>query len=361
MAGEQAKPNRLTYLGRHTSASWLFEGRVHGRPAWEKIPLLDYNWGMLLPNMIVVGDRRRVLAAVSVLGLKKTTMLHDAAARLLGPEAYGRVHIAVGLFELDGKKLPLTILETQMGCSAQEINVREVLALSRHDGYNMPGNGVYATDKVRIIRAGTCGGINAPGKGGDYGPVLEVGDIIVATNGIGWVGAVLQRINGPDYVRRMALDILEQATKKIEAGTSRESVLSQIRSSLDYPRIPADPEIVGALMAASREAGLTAHLGANHSKDSLYVEADEDSVVGLRTGNGVMSTEMEFYGLLGLANHSTVSGTPACAGLVSTVVGTIPGGSFAAPGTELERKAAESEQKMLVLAATALHRLAYPA
>jgi len=288
----------------------------------------------------------------------------------------GRVNLAIGVFEYKGKPLPLTILETQMGCSAQDINAWEALVNSREDGYmlgktEVPGRGLAA------IRAGTCGGIIIPdGKGGQIEePFIEIGDAVNARYSLADGATVRQRMGSWSSMNRADMGRFQVSWSQGKAAETNDGklggmslknrnpgpILAQEHFTADseWPLVHASPAIVGALSESARELGLTCHEGGNFTKESLYLESDEERVKDLRREYGALSTEMEHFGLAHLTNELTRAGIPATNGLISTVVGTVPGGSFAEPGSKEEEKANESQGKMLEAAMRALWKIAY--
>jgi purine-nucleoside phosphorylase len=276
----------------------------------------------------------------------------------------GRVNLAVGVFEYMGKPLPLTILETQMGCSAQDINAWEALVNSREDGYKLGSIEVPAKGLV-TIRAGTCGGIIIPdGKGGQLEePFVNIGDVVNAEYSFADGATVRQRagawssLNMQDLERfrnswgaQTATHVEGKAGEELNAGFTRDG---------QWPVVHSSKEVVRALGESSRDLGLTCHEGGNFTKESLYLESDEGRVTRLRSEYGALSTEMEHFGLAHLTEELTRVGIPASNGLISTVVGTVPGGSFAMPGSKEEEKANESQGRMLESAMRALWKIAY--
>jgi len=260
----------------------------------------------------------------------------------------GRVNLAIGVFEYQGKPLPLTILETQMGCSAQDINAWEALVNSREDGYMLGGTEVPGRGLV-AIRAGTCGGIIIPdGKGGQLEePIIEIGDVVNATYSFADGATVRQRMGAwsslnPDDISRY-----------------RAAIGARMTTDGTWPVVRSSPGVVEALYSSSTELGLTCHDGGNFTKESLYLESDEERVKDLRWRYGALSTEMEHFGLAHLTEELTRAGIPASNGLISTVVGTVPGGSFAMPGSKEEEKANGSQMVMLEAAMRALWKMAY--
>jgi hypothetical protein len=95
------------------------------------------------------------------------------------------------------------------------------------------------------------------------------------------------------------------------------------------------------------------------SKDSLYMEGNEERTMDLRRNYYCFSTEMEHFGLAYLTHELTKAGIPATNGLVSTVVGTVPGGSFAEPGSKEEKIANETQSTMLEASMRALWKMTY--
>ncbi len=260
----------------------------------------------------------------------------------------GRVNLAIGVFEYNGKPLPLTILETQMGCSAQDINAWEALVNSREDGYmlgstEVPGRGLAA------IRAGTCGGIIIPdGKGGQLEePIIEIGDVVNATYSFADGATVRQRMGA------------WSSLNPEDISSYRAAIGGRMTTDGTWPVVRSSPEVVDALFSSSTGLGLTCHEGGNFTKESLYLESDEERVKDLRRRYGALSTEMEHFGLAHLTDVLTRAGIQASNGLISTVVGTVPGGSFAEPGSKEEEKANESQGRMLESAMRALWKLAY--
>ncbi len=339
------RSNKPLVLGIHTPAAFV------KRSGWERIPLLDRNEGRLPPNLIVVGSRERVLDAADALPINNRTDLHE----LRGTRPLGRVNLTIGTFEKDGISLPLTILETQMGCSAQEINAKEVISMMDTGRYVLPDGSYHHSQSVLVIRAGTCGGIND----GEEHPVLGIGDAVIGRRSYGWVGSVLQKENGPEYIKDIILRHIRDALRKKDDGMPDSDILSEASSLLSIPMFESSEKIVNALLGACKDLNLVCHEGANHTKDSLYMESDEDQTVMLRRDYGILSTEMEHYGLAYLAQEFSDSGSPVETALISTVVGTIPGGSFAEEGSKEETRAKLTEIEMLRSSAIALHNLRF--
>ncbi|MFH0884579.1 MAG: hypothetical protein V1861_02620 [Candidatus Micrarchaeota archaeon] len=298
----------------------------------------------------------------------------------------GRVNLTVGVFEYNGKPLPLTILETQMGCSAQDINAWEALVNSREDGYSLGGREVPAKGLI-AIRAGTCGGIIIAGEDKKQleEPFIEIGDVVNARYSFADGATVRQRMGAWNSMNRddlkkfqvtwdnartctgtfqMSCDSTQQH-QDVNPGlaqyrnNSKPTAEDRFTTDSQWPVVHSSQNVVGALRESSQELGLTCHEGGNFTKESLYLESDEERVKDLRREHGALSTEMEHFGLAHLTNELTRAGIPAFNGLISTVVGTVPGGSFAEPGSKEEEKANESQGKMLEAAMRALWKIAY--
>jgi hypothetical protein len=318
----------------------------------------------------------RLAAALSSLIIDSTWTvganyeLHERVARRLQSLAdyvmadAGRVNLAVGVYEYRGKPLPLTILETQMGCSAQDINAWEALVNSREDGYLLGGHEVPGHGLI-TIRAGTCGGIIIPdGKGGQLEePFVNIGDVVNAEYSFADGATVRQRMGAWSSMNIQDLDRFRdswgaQTATHVE-GKAAGELDARFTRDRQWPVVHSSKEVVRALGESSRDLGLTCHEGGNLTKESLYLESDEERVKDLRRKYGALSTEMEHFGLAHLTDELTRAGIPASNGLISTVVGTVPGGSFAMPGSKEEEKANESQGKMLDAAMMALWRLAY--
>ncbi len=303
----------------------------------------------------------------------------------------GRVNLAIGVFEYNGKPLPLTILETQMGCSAQDINAWEALVNSREDGYMLGRTEVPAQGLV-AIRAGTCGGIIVPdGKGGQLEePFIGIGDVVNATYSFADGATVRQRMGAWSSLDAADISSFREswdartnslgggqnqraagngggagAAAFLKAGpvqqnrTTSNRMNARFSKDLAWPIVHSSADVIAALSESARGLGLACHEGGNFTKESLYLESDEERVKDLRRKYGALSTEMEHFGLAHLTNELSWAGIPAQNGLISTVVGTVPGGSFAMPGSREEEKANESQGKMLEAAMRALWKIAY--
>lgn len=283
---------------------------------WKELPFLRENDCLLPPCMIAVGDRRRVASAAKL--LKEAVLLHEAVEKLVGPYGRGRVDVAVGIFEHAGKPLPVTILETGVGCPAQEIYGLEGLLLSRTDGYSFDGMGIK-TGGINLIRAGMCRGIilSQDGKGDKKPPFIRSGDIVIATSSLG-DGIVARQGLGfgssldPASMRRF----WDVWCRKLKLGFTEDS---------RWPVLNSTPAIVTALSKSCGELGLERQMGANLTKDSRRLEQHAEELMLLREKHGVFSTEMDHFGLAFLAHELSMHDIPTSHGLISCVAGTVPG------------------------------------
>ena len=97
----------------------------------------------------------------------------------------GRVNLSLGIYN----NTPILILEHQMGCSAAEIIIREVIDyMGNIYTYN---NTTYQSDSLYIIRVGSSAGINKWSNAD-----IDAFDIAVISHQIGMSGADLQSLTG---------------------------------------------------------------------------------------------------------------------------------------------------------------------
>jgi len=332
----QAK-ERMKPLGVHTAV-----GHAQKFNRWKDISFLRENNGTVPPFIISVGSRTRVQEAPFRLGMKVHSFIDSEAKDKFGIGAYGRVSICIGIAESRGMLFPLMVAESQMGCPAAQINVRELIYHANPEGYNFGGDH-YPSNGIYVIRAGTCGGVNSHKQ---TAPIMEIGDIAIATESIGSIGTLIQSNFG----------MLNFAGIPIPNDAKKSSIM-QFTKNGEYLSTFPSPEVGTALARRAKEKGIKSAAGPNFTKDSLYAEMGEDDFAALRDTYGVVSTEMEQMALDTLAAEFTKEGMPVHSGLVSAVIGAIPGKSF--PETEEEHKAAENaEKKAVILAKEALGEIA---
>jgi uridine phosphorylase len=326
------------YLGRHTTLSYVInESRI-----WRSIPYLRENDGRAPPLVLAVGDRRRVHAIAS--RLRKPVLVSEAAARLSHPDVsarelhsaaeYGRVALAIGL---TSSSIPILVVETQMGAPSTQIIMNEILSdeLTCTD-YRVGKRRLQLARKV-VIRVGTAGGINCQGT-----PPIKTGDIVNATHSIGATGAVMQSL--------LCLDFWSPgAAEKFRARWLNLGSNFTITED-GHPRVECSEDVVQALDAAGqRLAGGAYYKGGNVTKDSLYAELSEGIFLHLCRRENCRSTEMELSAVAVSAHERNTH-----FGMVSAIVGVLPGGSF----TESERVKATAEQRALRVALEAIKNLA---
>lgn len=336
------KRAKLKPCGIHTAI-----GHINEFWRWKDIPYLKDNEGMLPPFIIAVGSRVRVKKAPDVLGLKEPVFVDEVAREKAGLDAYGRVAVLVGVFEGKNKTFPLAVVETQMGCPATQINLKEILYYATDDSYSF-GNTTIKTDGVYVIRAGTAAGVNSL----SFGELrLSIGDLAIANESYGSVGAIVQS----------TLSVLNFTGINIsnKADALRKSLAEQgLFTSHDFMnlRTTCSPRLVFYLQAAANDLKLRHIVGANFTKDSLYAEMDEESFAWLRDNYGIVSTEMEQMVIDLLAAEFRKHDIPVYSGLISALIGAIPGKSF--PENEDEKRAAcEAEENALRVAARAFERI----
>ncbi len=326
---------RIRPLGIHTAVGHLQKFR-----RWKEIPYLRENGGMLPPFMITVGSRVRVHMAKETLKLREAVLVDEMAKKKFGLGSYGRVAIMLGIFESGGVELPLAVAESQMGCPATQINLREMMYYASTGGY-MLGRKKICSGGISVIRAGTCAGVNGAG-GSDFS--LSIGDIAIASETYGCEGAVAQSYLGRmSFVQEGIADIFQQDARTLNSFGLRLS------NDGKYMVMRSSPNLVLHLQGAANSLGLRSFVGGNFTKNSLYAEMDEKAFSSLRYKYGIISTEMEQLMVEMLTGHCRIKGITASSALVSAVIGAIPGKSF--PETKEERKAAEDAENGAVLAA----------
>ncbi len=344
--GPPANRVRPSILGSHTCV-----GLLHELKRWKDIPFLKDNEGMLPPFIIAVGSRVRVQCAPMVLGMRDAVFIDDEAHKRVGLNAFGRVSMALGTIAVPKTKLhvPVAVVETQMGCSATQINLKEVLHFARADGYKADGSFVKS-DGIYVIRAGTCAGVNS------HSPSeidVNIGDVLIATDSYGSIGALIQ--SALQSLNYTGINVAEKA----DALRKLISEYGNLRLSHDGQSLAtsASHRVVLRLQRAADELRVNNLVGPNFAKDSLYAEIGEDGFAMLRDTYGIISTEMEAPAVDALAGEFRKAGIPVYSGLVSAAVGAIPGKSFAE--TAAEKKAASgAELNAVKVAARALASIA---
>ena len=342
-SSEQKRP---AILGSHTCV-----GLLHELKKWKDVPYLKDNEGMLPPFIIAVGSRVRVQCSPQTLGLKDAVFIDDAAREEAGIKAFGRVSMAVGMMQVPKTKLavPVAVVETQMGCSATQINLKEALHFARAEGYKAGGSFVKS-DGIYVIRAGTSAGVNS------HHPSeirVGIGNLLIATDSYGSIGALIQStLQSLNYT---GVNIAEKA----DALRNLISEFGNLRLSHDGQSLAtsASPRVVLRLQRAADEMRMKNLVGPNFAKDSLYAEMGEDGFAMLRDTYGIISTEMEAPAVDALAGEFRRAGIQVHSGLITGAVGAIPGKSFAETPQE-KKAAADAETNAVRVAARALSSIA---
>ncbi|WP_455285546.1 phosphorylase family protein [[Eubacterium] cellulosolvens] len=334
----EQNPQDSHYLGRHTTLSYV----IDRRRIWERVPYLRENEGRAPPLVLAVGDRRRVYAIAR--RLRRPAFLSEIAARLssqrfrdkdlpFAPE-FGRVAVAVGLVS---SSVPVLVVETQMGAPATQIIMNEVLSDELTSTEYRVGKVMISVPHKVVIRVGTAGGINCQGA-----PPIKVGDIVNATHSIGATGAVIQSLLRLDFWSPGAAE--EFRTRWIGLGSDFTI------TEAGHPRVECSEDVVEALDVAGRRLARGAYRkGGNVTKDSLYAELSQDMFLDLCRTQNCRSTEMELSAIAVAAHENN-----AHFGMISAVVGLLPGASF----TESEGPKVAAEQRSLRVALEAVRNLA---
>jgi len=208
--------------------------------------------------------------------------------------------------------IPILVIETQMGSSATQIIVNEILSdkLTSNE-YRVSGKRISLPNKI-VIRIGTAGGINCAGM-----PLIWPGDVVNATHSIGATGAIMQSLLRLDFWHPTAYK--EFRSKWV--GLSPNFTITAGK----YPRVECSRNVVDAIeLAGSRIAKGAYQKGGNVTKDSLYAELSADIFLQLCQTENCRTTEMELSSIAVAAHAHETS-----FGMVSGIVGVLPGSSFA--------------------------------
>ena len=327
------------FLGRHTTLSYI----VNQPKIWKRIPYLRQNEGRAPPLVLAVGDRRRVYSIAR--RLRKPVLIPETAARFAlqsmrgadprSSAEFGRVAMAIGL---TSGQVPVLVVETQMGTPATQIVMKEILSDQITSVDYEVGKAKITLPHKAVIRVGTAGGINCPGT-----PTIKVGDIVNASHSIGATGAIIQSLARLDFWRPNAF---EEFSEKWRGLGSDFTITPE-----GHPRVECSNDVVGALESAGRRLIREAyHRGGNITKDSLYAEQSADMFLDLCRTYNCRCTEMELSAIAVAAHENR-----AQFGMISAIVGLLPGASFA----ESERAKTLAEQRALRVALETVRNLAH--
>jgi uridine phosphorylase len=300
------------FLGRHTALSLLKQ-----KPkTWRRIRYLRENEGHAPPIVLAVGDRRRVYSIAR--RLRNPVLLPETAAKLSNPGLhskdlpstveFGRIAMAIGTVS----STPVLVVETQMGSPATQIIMNEILSdqLTSKE-YRIGKERINLPHKI-VIRVGTAGAINCENR-----PEIKVGDIVNATHSIGTTGAIIQALSRLDFWHPEAHEEFRSKWSKLGPDFS----LTQE----GHPRVECSRDVVEAVEAAGTRLAKSAyHSGGNITKDSLYAERSNDMFLHLCQTENCRTTEMELSAIAVAAHEHQTS-----FGMVSAIVGILPGSSFA--------------------------------
>ena len=316
------------FLGAHTALSIIKEKRN----LWRRIPYLKENDGHAPPLILAVGDRRRVYGIAR--RLRHPVLLPEETAKLANPRLnskdlpstpeFGRNAIAIGTIA----SIPVTIIETQIGSPATQIILNEILSDDLTINEYKVGRKKIKLDRKVVIRIGTAGGINCEGK-----PLLKVGDIVNATHSIGATGAIMQSLSQLDFWQPEAYDVFR--SRWLSLGEDFTF------TKKNDPRVECSNEVVEAIEKASMKLSPNNHCtGGNVTKDSLYAELNADVFLDMCRAENCRTTEMELSTIAVAAREHNAN-----FGMVSAIVGTLPGSSFGE-----DEKAKRLAEKRAVLA-----------
>jgi len=295
------------FLGRHTALSLLNQ-----KPrVWQRIPYLKDNEGRAPPIILAVGDRRRVYTIARK--LRNPILLPETAAKLSNRKLqiknlpstveFGRIAMAIGTIA----SIPVLVVETQMGSSATQIIMNEILSdkLTSNE-YRVSRKKISLPNKI-VIRIGTAGGINCGGM-----PLIRPGDIVNATHSIGATGAIMQSLLRLDFWH----------PKAYEEFCSKWTSLSPdfTITTGNHPRVECSRDVVNAIeLVGSRIVKGAYQKGGNVTKDSLYAELSTDIFLHLCRTENCRTTEMELSAIAVAAHAHETS-----FGMVSAIVGVLP-------------------------------------
>jgi uridine phosphorylase len=242
--------------------------------------------------------------------------------------------MAIGLVS---SSVPVLVVETQMGAPATQIIMNEVLSDDLTSTSYRAGKSRIDLPRKIIIRVGTAGGINCDRK-----TTIEVGDVVNATHSIGATGAVIQSLLRLDFWSPGAIE--EFRKQWISLGPDFTI------TEEGHPRVECSRDVVEALDDVGQRLVREAfHRGGNITKDSLYAELSARAFLDLCRAHNCRTTEMELSAIAVSARQNKTD-----FGMVSAIVGVLPGASF----TEAGKVTALAEKRSLRVALKAMATLA---
>lgn len=257
-------------------------------------------------------------------------------------ENESRVRMAIGVYKsTKGGQVPITVLEHQMGEGAASIITEEAMS------YAAPrylSGASFMPEGINIIRVGSCGGLNSQENSGR----IAIGDLILASEGFGYSGVIMQRADVWNPFTRDPAEIGKLAAYMQEAGY-------KMTGDSQYPLYPVHGDMVLALQESCKANSFRFHTGRVLSKMAL-VETDQ-RMMEFREKYGVIGSEMELPVIIDNAVRFTKAGIKAFAAGIFAVVGTLPGAGFPTNSKE-EEAAAQGERNAIIAAADALVKIA---
>jgi uridine phosphorylase len=226
--------------------------------------------------------------------------------------------------------IPVLVVETQMGSPATQIIIEEVLSnqLTSNE-YRVEGERIVLPHKI-VIRVGTAGGINCAGS-----PLIRVGDVVNATHSLGATGAIIQALSRLDFWHPEVYNKFRSRWSDLGSGFTI--------TRRGHPRVECSRDVIEAIEnAATRVVKNAYHKGGNVTKDSLYTELSDDIFLELCRNENCRTTEMELSAIAVAARKHQAS-----FGMISGIVGVLPGSSFAQ--NEKMRKVAEERALRVAL------------
>jgi uridine phosphorylase len=208
--------------------------------------------------------------------------------------------------------IPVLVVETQMGAPATQIILNEVLSDDLTANEYKVGRKRFNLSRKVVIRIGTAGGINCESV-----VKLKVGDVVNATHSIGATGAVMQSLLRLDVWQPEAYEAF--CARWVDLGSDFTCTKGK------HPRVECSSEVVEAIEAAGTKLSSDwFHAGGNITKDSLYAELSSDIFLDLCRNENCRTTDMELSAIAVAAREHNTN-----FGMISAIVGMLPGSSFA--------------------------------
>ncbi len=354
-------------------------------------------------NVIHFGDPERRVPFAKML---KDAVIVD---NLFKEGERGRAPLVIGVYPYKYKEggsertfdVPVIGLGTGMGQASTKIMLYDSLGYVSIDPVYMVGGQELRTGgRINLIRVGTCGGCNTTeldppvvNRPALVNSTVNYSTGAVVMEGLGWPPMVLglprdnpQRaeferlwagFGGGVIEDRASLVFREEKGKTSFHGAV--AALLKLENSWEADLwVPMRPEmrimhhvwtflsnknsptIVRAISKSAGEIGVECHQGAALSKDSLDLENHGHVIQLLRRKYGVIASEMEQFTANFVASFlDRVGGIKTRAGMVTVVVGSLPGTGYPEKGNKQhEQEIATGTDSALKVALESLSRLA---